>query len=122
MLRPLTKAPDDGAVSAVAVATASGSSDASGGKYEDMDFAAMDTLDAPELAFCGAWLSVFPNGTLLLDGGTVRIPPFPTCPDCLPIVYLYTRCDGPCSPTARCCWMVGPSPPLPIQIILTACS
>ena len=70
---------DKGAVSAIAVATASGSGDetsvdASGGNDDDVDFAAMDVLDAPELGFCGARQSVSPNGTLILDGAAILVP------------------------------------------------
>lgn len=62
-------APDAGSVSAVAVATASGS-----GKASSSSNGPRSIIDkAPQLAFCGARRSVFPNGTLLLDGGSVKV-------------------------------------------------
>lgn len=61
----------------------------------DVDFSAMDVLEAPELAFCGARQSVFPNGTLLLDGGASCAATFLVHPYCLPIVYRCTRTRSP---------------------------
>lgn len=46
---------------------------ASGSSTSGVDFDAMDVDDAPELAFCGARPSAFPNGTLLLDGASVLL-------------------------------------------------
>lgn len=43
------------------------------------DFDAMSVDVAPELAFCGARRSAFPNGTLLLDGASVLVPTPAAC-------------------------------------------
>lgn len=44
-----------------------------------VDFDAMSVDVAPELAFCGARRSAFPNGTLLLDGASVLVPTPAAC-------------------------------------------
>ena len=120
---------DKGSVSALAVSVASGAvaeggdvsySNSSGGsdgasRGDGEDFAAMAVDVAPELAFCGARRSVFPNGTLLLDGASIQVStPAACCLACSRAMgcNAWAHCDPESSPecealgVSRQCWLM----------------
>ena len=114
-------AADAGAVSALAVAVASGAvaeggdvsystSSGSSGGIGGEDFAAMAVDVAPELAFCGARRSVFPNGTLLLDGASIEVStPAACCLACSRAMgcNAWAHCDPESSPECEALGVSG---------------